>query len=71
MDDGIAAKPGAEAHFVPDYNHIHLFDRESTNSLGYPEELVEGKEENNSFMEEIMKESGKMNSDSEVVHVHR
>lgn len=59
MDDNVFAKRGEAVHFVPDYNHIHLFDRESTNSLGYPAALEEGKEESNSFMQQILNESTK------------
>lgn len=30
-------KPGDTVYFAPDFKRIHLFDRETTNSLGYPE----------------------------------
>ncbi len=59
MADSVFAGRGEKVHFVPDYSHIHLFDRESTDSLGYPAELEEGKEESNSFMQAILNEGVK------------
>lgn len=31
--------PGEEVYLKPLINHIHIFDRETTNSIGYPKEL--------------------------------
>jgi len=34
--DSIPARPGETVSFVPDANRLHLFDRETGRSLGYP-----------------------------------
>lgn len=70
--DAIPAGPGEMVSFVPDFNHIHLFDRETTRSLGYPEELECSEQQQQDQMRALLCEGSKAHMEQgEVIHVHR
>ena len=70
--DTIPARPGETVSFAPDFTRIHLFDRETGRSLGYPPQLDGSEEEQQALMRELLSEGSQAHMEQgEVIHIHR
>ena len=70
--DSIPARPGETVSFVPDANRLHLFDRETGRSLGYPPQLDDSEEEQQILMRELLSEGSQAHmQQGDVIHIHR
>ena len=72
VGEHIPGKSGDVVSFLPDYEKLYIFDRETGESIGYPRELDLNVSDQEKKMREILSEGSQAQiSDGGVIHVHR